>query len=1383
MKKIVTKLSILLFIMCHIATANAQWVAQTSGTTNDLNNVRFIDNNTGWVVGDKGTILKSTNGGADWTDQTIGLPVNLYALSLVNSTTGYASGDLFRNLKTTNGGITWNGISYSITNTVKSIHSFSAANVVGVGNNVIFRTTNSFSNVTTWGSFGIQNCLFYVASTGWTVGNTGRIYKLTGAISFTNQISGTTEDLLGVHFISTSIGYIVGKNGTMLKTTNGGTNWMSLNSGTTTNLYSVFFTDANTGYAVGDNETIIKTIDGGISWTGQMNGINSAQQLRFIWFTDANNGWIVGTNGAIYHTTNGGEATVGMASTPSGPNSRCETPTIYSSSAVNATSYLWSLQPTSSGTITGNEATATVTWNSSYTGNTTITARGINGSDQGSVSNPLIVYGNPSAFSLLSPDNGAWVSTTPLFQWANSTGAIFYQLYIDGILFKDNITSTSYQVLADEAIASGMHTWYVVANNGCTIQSNETRSFRVDSAPPSSFNLFSPDDDSWTINLKPTLEWSASSDAHSGLAKYQLWIDGILNKDNIPISVTSTTPITALSNGSHTWEVKAIDNVGNIRNSSEIRTVKVDNTPPGFENKYLVLNGSNQSAVSIDNSISMGPIKTIEAWIYVKTGSLGIVACCNGSLRLDNSNKLEYFLWNNQVSPIRKYSNSSLSYNTWHHIAVVHNHINGTLKMYIDGVLDVTHTNYYPYQAAPCSGYIQIGSAWNNNSTGYFKGFIDEVRIWNVELSQETLNAEYHRSIEGVCNSDLLGCWRFNDMEGSIFLDESVNNITLSSNNNPYLENSDQIIGKGLCDLVLPTCSRFLQTTTPQFIWRQPIDAGIGTEKYQLIIDDIIVLDNISDTNLTLSTHLSYGKHAWYVKGYDFLGNNQTSYRRTFYIDNAPPNQFNLTSPVNNEIVMFPTPNLSWEAATDSTGGSGMRKYQLWINGAIDRDSIPIGVTTTSPSTALPQGVYTWFVRAYDNTGNFRQSTETRTFYIDWEPPTDFALILPVDNATVNSSRPDFEWEESFDIGSGLDKYELNISGQTPIEINATETTHALSFDLPNGNYTWFVKAYDLAGAFTSSNIHNLTTYVPLPSLPETPVGDDELCINPPNTEFSTAGATNAISYIWDISPENAGTINGDGLTATVEWTINYTGIAQIKVKGVNSAGEGEFSSPLTVTISPETVAGFVTGNAEVCLGSSINTLTLLDHTGSVVKWQKKLNNDSWNDISNTSNTYSEIPTSEGIWEYRVEVQSGACQVLFSTSATITVVNVPTNAEAIIGPTTNCQGESSVNYTTTEITYANSYVWTLPAGAIGTSSTNSITVNYTETAVSGEISVKGVNDCGEGEASTLFVQVNALPSQPSPISGNSNPMIGSSYVYTVENIEGVNYEWNITGGL
>ena len=67
-------------------------------------------------------------------------------------------------------------------------------------------------------------------------------------------------------------GRLLVMDGTILRTTNGGTNWTSQSSGTTNHLYGVSFTDANTGTAVGGGGTILRTTNGGTNWTSQSSG-------------------------------------------------------------------------------------------------------------------------------------------------------------------------------------------------------------------------------------------------------------------------------------------------------------------------------------------------------------------------------------------------------------------------------------------------------------------------------------------------------------------------------------------------------------------------------------------------------------------------------------------------------------------------------------------------------------------------------------------------------------------------------------------------------------------------------------------------------------------------------------------------------------------------------------------------------------------------------------------------------------------------------------------------------------------------------------------------------------------------------------------------------
>jgi len=151
----------------------------------------------------------------------------------------------------------------------------------------------------------LRGVSFTDANTGTAVGGGGTILRTTdGGTNWTPQTSGTTNILYGVFFNDPSTGTAVGGGGTILRTINGGADWNAQTSGTTDTLRGVSFTDAINGTAVGGDGTILHTTNGGAIWTSQSSG--TTEWLNSVSFTDANNGTAVGDAGTILKTTNGG---------------------------------------------------------------------------------------------------------------------------------------------------------------------------------------------------------------------------------------------------------------------------------------------------------------------------------------------------------------------------------------------------------------------------------------------------------------------------------------------------------------------------------------------------------------------------------------------------------------------------------------------------------------------------------------------------------------------------------------------------------------------------------------------------------------------------------------------------------------------------------------------------------------------------------------------------------------------------------------------------------------------------------------------------------------------------------------------------------------------
>ncbi len=171
------------------------WVLQTPsrGLTDApdvvLNDVFFINQTTGWVVGSEGAIFVTRNGGTTWTKQTTSTKYNLYKMTFLNANVGYVCGGNLEAgiiLKTTDGGTTWRRQLVPADGALRGI---------------------AFSDE--------QN--------GWTVGNGGLILATqNGGQTWEQQQSGTTSDLYDIGLASPVRAWIAGDDGVILSTQNGG---------------------------------------------------------------------------------------------------------------------------------------------------------------------------------------------------------------------------------------------------------------------------------------------------------------------------------------------------------------------------------------------------------------------------------------------------------------------------------------------------------------------------------------------------------------------------------------------------------------------------------------------------------------------------------------------------------------------------------------------------------------------------------------------------------------------------------------------------------------------------------------------------------------------------------------------------------------------------------------------------------------------------------------------------------------------------------------------------------------------------------------------------------------------------------------------------------
>jgi len=138
-----------------------------------------------------------------------------------------------------------------------------------------------------------------------------------------------------------------------------------------------------------------------------------------------------------------------------------------------------------------------------------------------------------------------------------------------------------------------------------------------------------------------------------------------------------------------------------------------------------------------------------------------------------------------------------------------------------------------------------------------------------------------------------------------------------------------------------------------------------------------------------------------------------------------------------------------------------------------------------------------------------------------------------------------------------------------------------------------------------------------------------------------------------------------------------------------------------------------------------------------------------------------------------------------SRSIPIIVNTIPLAPETISGDKEVCTGQNGVVYAIPTINNATSYLWNYSGtGAVINGSSNNISIDFTGSATTGNLTVTGSNICGNGPQSDTFpVHVTSLPEDPGIIIGKNEVCLGQNGVpYEVTTIQNAtNYLWSYSG--
>lgn len=309
-----------------LTISQGSWQQMDIPTTKNLNSVAFIDSLAGWVVGDSGIILHTSDGGESWEFQESNTINNIIDVFFIDDNYGWATSHSFSSLpygslllKTSDGGNNWDTTTYYEDNIfITTIYFFdSLTGWMGGTPHALVKTIDGGQtwhqatiDTSTLAFFPVLNIEFYNEQNGYA---SGGIFDIAGVIWRTSDggnnwfaIDPSDAPADEVHGLFTfdSIN-VIGSGGDpdfgfgvgMIKTTDGN-NWDYDEIGVQGIAYDIDFVTESEGWApLGFENKFVYSTDSGNSWID----IPTPDETSIfdIVFPDSLHGFAVGWEGAF----------------------------------------------------------------------------------------------------------------------------------------------------------------------------------------------------------------------------------------------------------------------------------------------------------------------------------------------------------------------------------------------------------------------------------------------------------------------------------------------------------------------------------------------------------------------------------------------------------------------------------------------------------------------------------------------------------------------------------------------------------------------------------------------------------------------------------------------------------------------------------------------------------------------------------------------------------------------------------------------------------------------------------------------------------------------------------------------------------------------------
>ncbi|MCK6614652.1 MAG: YCF48-related protein [Ignavibacteriaceae bacterium] len=302
------------FAVCFSVTIHGQWnYIPTTNLIPRLKTISPVSEEIVWALAERGTIVRSTDGGVTWSIQKPDIPTNLNGMAFTNEMNGYLTGNDGYLYRTTDGGLTWSsqipfpGLRLTA---IQFLNPF--VGYILVPNSAILKTSDggsTWTHIPAVSATPYRSMAFYndqIGMIAYGVGYTARTTDggatwLTASTGFDSY----NEYIRDIQWLSAGKALAIDNNGHLFVTIDTGRTWQQKIISSEFKPYSMHFQDALNGVIADRVSKLVRTSDAGQTFE-VMPSPESGNYPEDIFMYDTSRIYIAGPKHFVYRTTNGG---------------------------------------------------------------------------------------------------------------------------------------------------------------------------------------------------------------------------------------------------------------------------------------------------------------------------------------------------------------------------------------------------------------------------------------------------------------------------------------------------------------------------------------------------------------------------------------------------------------------------------------------------------------------------------------------------------------------------------------------------------------------------------------------------------------------------------------------------------------------------------------------------------------------------------------------------------------------------------------------------------------------------------------------------------------------------------------------------------------------